>query len=256
MRLQLILAAILLVVTGVFAQILGPVVMSTAPATVASAWSVVQHTLSDDPVGCQGIATCAITIPSTASGNVLVYSITGYRTDTATVTYSSMTGGVGETWAECTACRTTENYSGTNNLTNIISYTLRSTAADTIITMSFGGTGSSFNDTAVEVWELKWTGSTKAFDVGGATAIGTACTSCTGQALTLTGANDVILQMINPENTCTAITGGAGYTTYAYFGTTYPAGFAGAINTTTSTAPTWTCTSGKAAVSAMALAGS
>src|SRR5208282_478148 len=67
------------------------------------------------------------------------------------------------------------------------------------------------------------------------------CSSCAGVGLTLNGTNDIILQMGNPNNSLTAITGGA-FSSTAFFDENLTGGeaYAAAKNTNNGTAPTWT----------------
>jgi hypothetical protein len=65
-------------------------------------------------------------------------------------------------------------------------------------------------------------------------------TNPAGITLTLSGSNDVIVQSITPNASCSAISGS--YTNPALFPGGW--GFAGIVNTASGTAPTWTCSSG------------
>lgn len=218
-------------------------------------WSLVQHKVLNSS-SCDTNAACSMTVTSTGTGHALFLMGALYDSVTITITYSSASGGC--TWAHNSATDGSRNYSIGNILSNVIAYCTASTSGTTTVTLT-GSTGLPTLVWSMEFVEFAWSGSTIAYDTGGTTSVSADCTSCTGQALTLSGSSDLICQMFNTSSSNpSAITGGAGYTAFtlevdANYGSV---GYACAINTTTGTAPTWTITSGQGQVSAIALKGS
>lgn len=93
--------------------------------------------------------------------------------------------------------------------------------------------------------EASYSGGTPTLDAGTPLST-TTCTNCAGAVPTLTGKNLLGIQTINITGTPSAITGGA-FTSPAFsdFDVTYAhSGISVAINTTSTTVPTWTNTAG------------
>ena len=197
------------------------------------------HTVS---TACAGTANCNTTIPSTGTGHALVQMATIYHS-TNFPAYQSASGA--GTWSNCAACRVQQTF----NIVTIVAYNLSTTAGVTSVNLTLDASADQFD---VDVYELAWSGASITYDTGNATSITSACTSCAGPTLTLGGTTDVILQEILPNFSCTAISGA-----YASSFEASANGDAWAIslNTSSGTAPTWTCTSGVAVVSAIALKG-
>lgn len=124
----------------------------------------------------------------------------------------------------------------------IYAYCAPTTGSVTSVSMTLGGTGTPA-DWGLEAIELSWTGSTTpTLDAGGYLQTSSCgSSSCAGIAATLTGSTDYIIQsIISGYAKPTGISGGAGYTDFTTFDTTNKAGIAGAKNSTTGTAPSWT----------------
>lgn len=215
-------------------------------------WTLVQHVVRDNPVGCQSATSCAFTngvdgFVTPTAGNVGII-LAGTFTALEFTAYNGITNG--GTWTEQTGAEADLTVGSAH--TQWIAATTLSLVADSTITLNFtvAPSGATFH-----FIELHWSGSTTAVDVVDKNTRAT-CTSCAGLALTLTGSADVIIQGIAPENGCTSITGGAGYTSFGDFAS-FGNALAGQINTTTATAPTWTCSpTGQAAVTAISVKGS
>lgn len=161
----------------------------------------------------------------------------------ATGTAATGASGAG-TWVHSTSpsCSGNNGVFGTDQV-----YILSTTsAAPTSITVFITGSATAWH---AEVREYSFTGTSTQFDTCGG-ASDTTCTSCNGVGLTLSGANDVIVQSENPAVTCSAISGG-----YGNLNTDGSGGVCSAdlLNTIVGTAPVWTTGSGTSMVSGMAI---
>ena len=215
-------------------------------AAGAGAWSVVQHTYFNSTPGCNGTATCSITVSSTGSGHVLVLEGSLYN-NVSHLTLSSISGG--GTWVQCNAC--TEQFTPSAGIyfDNIVGYVMSSSSGTTSVTMNISANATYWS---LEFTELALSAGTPYYYTGGATGYATAScnTTCVGPSLTLNGTNAAVLQMAATVGAVSSISGGAGYSLdldYQSFG------FAYAVNTNNGTGPTWTVSpAGSTAVSAIA----
>lgn len=241
--------ALYLAVMPQFAPFPGP---GRAPysAPAGGTWTKVQSVQKNN---CGDVTNCTITYSATGAGHLLVIALTWYGNTNSPPTFSSASGG--GTWVHCPSCYVVRAYSGNNQILVDGAYVLSSTAGVTSTTYTMSGKGTSTLWT-LEFMEYAWSGSTIAYDTSNNASL-TACTSCAAPALTLTGTADVIVQFIEPEQGVTAISGS--YTDPADFDTGCAGAcgaVAGAMNVSSYSAPNWTCTSGQAAVGAMAFKGS
>jgi hypothetical protein len=177
--------------------------------------------------------TCTVTIPSTAAGNLLFI----HAANTGGATISSITDG-GDTFTNCL----TSGTSGANititstNDTLSCAYTLSVGGGKTTLSITMSGNSS----TGFEVYEVTRTSGTWSLDTQGSTQRTGSGGYFTGQALTLTGSNDVIFQgEFNPG-------GVVGASLYPLAFVASSGGFlnneAGSnilLNTTNGTAPIW-----------------
>lgn len=173
---------------------------------------------------------------NTGAGHLLAIGFSGFGSTTRTISSIS----AGGTFVHCSNCSKKD----TNNNQVDAGYVLSSLSGVGSITVTMSGAlgGTSYQ---VEVAEYSTTLQPAVFDVSASKA-DTTCTSCSGQALTLTGSNDTIFTTNSPNAGCSAISG-------AYTNPNDAAnGFAGAINQSSASAPTWTCTSGTMSVTAEA----
>ena len=194
--------------------------------------SLVQEAAS---TSCTG-STCNLTVGSTGTGHILTL-VGGFGKN---VSIASVSGG--GSWV-CPASAVAAN--GTS-LGSAACYVLSSTAGTTSISINLTGSPG----TGIWVAEFREYSATGApvFDTAGAISDAT-CTSCAGATLSLSGSNDLVLQMINPANTASAVSSGWGDTDFPgpnYFGV------ADKLATSSGAAPTWTTTSGIATGSALA----
>lgn len=201
-----------------------------APQSAHATWSLVQH-----PRGaCNVSSPCSLTVTATGTGHlgILIF----LQAQGAAPTLSSVSDGT-STWTVNGTCSVTNG--GIGGVFGAYSVNLASGITSISATLS---AGTAFNG-EVEFLEYSTTGGPPIFDTCAGTVNGSSATPA-GQVLTLSGTNDVIVQVIQsagPQN-ATAVTGT--YTNPADFPFSGPAaagyGIAGSINTSSGTAPTWT----------------
>ena len=248
-------------------------ILATAgSAQVASAsWTVVQHKFGSCGSGCSTSSPITLTVSglsSTGGSHTIILLANLYETGTGTITaaWSSCTDGKSSSYSHNSATDYTGYaYSASNYVSSLACYTTSSIAGATTasMTITMGGTLSS-TAWSIEAIELSWSGSTMAYDTGGATDDTTSQANQPGIGLTIGGSSDVICQSINAGGAGsmagTPISGGAGYTsafTPDVDNTYGAAAYACALNTTTGTAPTWAQgAAGKVTVNAIAIGGS
>jgi hypothetical protein len=202
---------------------------------LGATWALV-HSASN--ASCSAGTTCTVTVTSTGAGNLLVGTVLVGNTG---LTISSVSGG--GTWTHCGTCQMFNATAGGTDA----SYTLSSTSGATsiVFTLSASNSGGAW---VAAVLEYSYTAGPISFDAASTRNQSTASASQAGVALTLTGSNDVIVQTATEQSSASAIS--APYTQPALF----PSGdgVAGAINTASGTAPTWTATSGQAGLMGIA----
>jgi hypothetical protein len=173
---------------------------------------------------------CTLTIPSTGSGHLLYLEV-GDINNAHIVSISS-----GGTWVIP---------SGSNSCAIVLSpnqalscgYVLSSTAGATSLNLTMSGSGA----IAYAVWEIATTSGSFALDTQGSTQNPATGFNPRGQALTLTGTNDVIFQSIfSPGGTSSVTLYPMGYINgqgQLFFNN--QAGLAALLNTTNGAAPEW-----------------
>lgn len=230
---------------------------SSAGSISTGSWSVIQHKAYDNP--CAGAGSCTFSgLTATGSGHILVVQLWVNDPTVGNGFIGSVTGA-GGAWTVDGGFFASES-PFVQGRTNLIAYNLSPNSGVTSITANINTTDAAAVHWGADVWEVAWSGSAVMVDNANSGEVTCSGTSCPGQALVLSGSKDIIFQMGTPVtngNGMTAISGGAGYTTYEDFLSTSDAGFAVAINTTAATAPTWTNSGSgdKALVSAFALKG-
>lgn len=209
--------------------------VSVSPASAT--WTVVQHVSNTCTAAS---ATCNVAVSSTGTGNVIVI---GMGIVDATEQIVSVSGG-GTYTHPATACHGSDA-TGPKGLD--CAYTLSSTSGTTTITVTR-------TDATSHVWvcaatEYSFTSGPVSVDTGTPQVRdqSTSVTTPAGVTLILAGTNDAIYQMIEGA-TPTAVSGT--YSTNQNFSGN--GGFASLINTATGSVPTWTQTSSRAALSAIA----
>jgi hypothetical protein len=201
-----------------------------------AAWTVVQHNVKS----CLATsATCAITVASTGTGNVIAIGMSvGNNTDLIV----SVSGG-GTFTHPATACHAVNSTTRGSDC----AYTLASTSGATSITVT--------RTAAVSAWQIgiaeySFTSSPVSLDTGTPQirTQASAVTSCPGVALTLAGTNDVIFQIDSSANPSSISTPFLFISDFSGNG----GGYASSINTIGGAAPTWTQSSAASALSAIA----
>lgn len=190
-------------------------------ATIA----LVQHPLGHT-TGCSG-TTCAATVTSTGSGHLGVFMMLPLNS-IAGSTLTSIADNAGSTYVVPGTCHAGVSV---NPYPMWCGYTLSTVSGATTVTATYSVAPSDMYWTYIE-----YSGNTPfTFDVLGTVDARASCTSCAGVTLTLNGTRDVIVQGSQSNVTgATAIS--APYTSPDDHGS----GFAGSINTSSGTAPTWT----------------
>lgn len=185
--------------------------------------------------------TCAVTVSSTAAGNLLVVGYEGVSAN-STTDLSSVSGG--GTYVHCSNCYSKDLSSGNGDVSDM-GYVLSATGGVTSITCNlFASIGHGWFCFAVEYHRSSgsW-----AFDTGGANSHTAACTACAGVTLT-GGSNDTIVQIASPSGTPSSITPSGTWANPNDVTNT----IAGALGVAASTAITFNQTSAIMAVSAEA----
>ena len=208
---------------------------------------------------------CAVTLThNTVAGDLLIYLGAAWES-VANPTSIALTGMSGDgTWTHCPSANANKigGSSGVSIQSTDCYYRLVATGGASTITGTFtvsnsvdpncsaSGSGAGCVADGVVLEYTRSSGSAS-YDTDGTSTAGS-CTSCVGPSLSLSGASDVIAQWNSNESICTSISG-ASYTNPSAmvdnmntYGT-----FAGAINQSSSSAQTWTCSSGDAAMSAV-----
>jgi hypothetical protein len=176
--------------------ILAAAMLLASPAWAT--WTFVNHGVN---TACASGTTCAITVPSTGSGNLMVLSL---FMDTSVNTTISSVSGAG-TWTLCpaSACHVTSGAFNTD-----YAYNLSNSSGVTTINVTIGTTsGGTFR---VEVTEVSFTNGPISFDAAGTLIRAGACGvtpsfQCPMVALTLAGTNDVVFQSCIGNPNCNAI---------------------------------------------------
>lgn len=215
-KMKIAALSLLLMAAGILpqARIPGPGGSGAAAVTI----SLIQHA---NKTGCSG-TTCVITASSTTAGNLLVVAA-GKDVGSATVT-----GITGDTFTQTTSCNTTRLALSAD----VCWYRLAATGGATSFTVTWSNaTGGSF----AVLLEYHKSSGVWVLDTSN-TRISMGETNPAGATLTLSGANDAIVQALEYTSAISAIS--APYTAPADFPGSN--GVAGAINTASGTAPTWT----------------
>src|SRR5580658_1008247 len=155
--------------------------------------SIVQHSLSGDSV-CLYSLTCTVTLNlPTGAGHALMLGIAGAST-TAFPTVASISGD--STWSHASSCYGTLNQPD-YTLTDCW-YILSAAGGATSITVTFTGPAGpgDINNMDVDVMELSCSSACNfSYDTSNSLIASAFCTICASETLSLSGANDVIMQV-------------------------------------------------------------
>jgi hypothetical protein len=215
---------------------------SSQPSTISLAnySALVSGSTEDCTPGCP-----ALTVPSTSTGHALVLVEADWSA--GTVKFSSITDNQGETWTKPGGCYAFNNYPGDGGNLNC-AYVLSATAGVTSVTPTMTASSS---DTGFAWFELACSGGSWSEDATNGTS-NSASNIPPGQALTLTGSNDAIVQAINATEGAGSVTGypmplvpgGPGTNpTFIYAASETPPNYQASavvlMNTSNGAAPTW-----------------
>lgn len=172
------------------------ILLCTSPAWAT--WTLLNTNTNNS---CSGATTCAITMTSTGSGHLLVAEMQNGTTGT---TISSFNTGCNGSWVISSATLLSATGIGSAEL----AYCTNSTASITSITITISTTFATGN---VTIWEASSSLGNIALDSGGTPANtqsnSSACTTCTGVSLTLSGNNDFFAFVSLSGGTCSAVSG-------------------------------------------------
>lgn len=223
-----------------YGQMLQSIVNNQSAAVAAGTFTLVQS--FPTTVGCSGSTTCSMALPGSLAVGHLV-TIQCYTANAVTIQSVNVGGTIVPVYSVGTG--------NTNSFFPTYGYIVSSTstAGPVVVTFSSAmGTGSTCYGR-----ELSYSSGTPKLDFArGTLKAGT--TSVTGETVsTLTGSNDYMVEANNTDYQITTAVAGTGWANGKFDATNGP-GWANKLNSITSTAPTWTISSGSgnAATSAMA----
>jgi len=225
--------------------------------------TVIQYGYTTSCVGNGSNTTCTIT-PSSASGAGHLGAIIAWFSQSSSASSTGITQVSGNDhgitgWTSCPShsCFATVGTPATGCKAGYCSediyYNPSLTGGDTSFTVTLGSPPPTYFQVWYGEWALPGTGGAH-YDASGSGADSTACTSCAGQALTLTDTQDIVLQTQNSSQECTAISGPYSDPVDVVPINEYGGIAAAAIDQTSAVTPTYTCTSGTVPVAALALA--
>jgi hypothetical protein len=215
----------------------GPNVPHVPHALVSSAWTLVSSTTSN--TSCIYTTNNCDVVATIGAGHLLVF----YSYTNSAVSYSSATG---DSFTHCPASAAS---SGSGSYSVDCAYVL-SAAGGTNVAYTFTWSGNT-SGIVVILLEYSYSGGSITYDTGNGATVGT---NSSGPPLTLSGTDDVIVQVNAAPCTPTGISGAA-YTNPSFLGDAAHLGaIAGATNQTSYSAPAWTsaCSYFSTAVSAVA----
>jgi len=185
--------------------------------------SLVQHPTNGS---CPNLTTCSIPLTtSITAGNLGVFAYYYGANASQTLSTTNNSG----TFVHCSNCNTGHNAAAGGQ---DFGWTISLGAQSSSIQYTF-----SINDTfaTAEFREYKCTGGTWSFDTSGSNGTASGATSpFAGQALTLGGTNEIVVQQAGTDRSITAIS------TYGNLDTPSGVGIADLLNTVSGTAPNWT----------------
>lgn len=169
--------------------------------SASGTWSLVQAT--GFGTAC-GASTCAVTVTSTGSNHILVAEMV-YNNNPQRTISSVTSGACSGSWVIPAGA---ESYDATNfNGTNM-AYCLTSASGQTSITVTASGGTSDFT---AEIREYSYTGASTTFD-NSCELVNTASATPPVCAITISGTNDLIVQIVKGNRNVTAVS--AGYTDF------------------------------------------
>ena len=215
-----------------------PLLLCAAPswATITAVHAIATNASCPEPG-----TTCTLAVTSTGSGHAIIGSMWMPTAGAGTNSISGMScGGTAVIVSNTIVTNTT--LAGSQQMFYILSSTSGTTSC------VFTTTSSMNNNGVATMAEFSTTTSGFLFDTSD-NRLNASGANPGGVTLILSGSNDVIVQFVTPDASCSAASG-------SYSGSAvFPGGWgiASAINTASGTAPIWTCGAGIDALSAIAL---
>jgi len=176
-----------------------------------------------------GSSPYSLTVSSTGSGHLLF--VQGYYSAGSTEFITSVSGG--GTWVIPSSCQ--QGYSAIG-AANSCAYVLSSSSGTTSVSIGFSGTSTTW---AFAFYEVSTSLTGFSLDAIATSTYSTSNTAPAGQALTLTGSEDVIIQQIQCDTSFPTSTYINESYNYEQVQSAQPFGSAYLLNTTTGTAPAW-----------------
>lgn len=211
------------------------------PAVAASAtYTTVHHTTA---AGCGSGASCALTITQPTAANLLVFVAFGNNGGGGITPSAPTSTPSAGTWAACPNTTQAVLNGASSAFVLLACYYSLSAAASGPTTLTWNWSGI-ITGTTVELVEVHRSSGSWTYDTSNSTA-DTSCTTCAGQALTLTG-TDYVIQfaggIATSGHNLSAISGSyTDFTDFANFGSTFTGGgVAGANGIASGAAPNWT----------------
>lgn len=237
MRLLSLILALAISAAAQGGKILTPIMSpSSAPAGGTGTWALKHAGVQNTCSGSGTSISCSATVTSTTAGSILVACATFLGAPTPV---TAMAGD--STWTHATNTYLSVANDGNGSHTTDCYYILSATGGATTITAS-ATYGSFFTYVDIFVSEFTYTsgGGAPTFDVGNNADDGGGCTTCAGPSLSITGTDDLIIQVANGwDEAATAISGT--YTNPKLLDSSYPHGaMAGSLNVSSYSAPNWT----------------
>jgi hypothetical protein len=145
-------------------------------------------------------STC--TIPATGNGHLIVVGWQSAGGSNPAGTISSVTDNAGDTFVEAGAARSVDS---AENDWNDIWYAMNSTAGATSVVIT---PSTSVTSAAVVIWEFSGVASTAALDQTATLNSQAATATPAGASVTITAPNEVIISLVDEENSMTGIVSG------------------------------------------------
>ena len=203
-------------------------------------WTLVQADEGDPSnesatCGTASATTCVIPLSqTTTAGNVLL--LYGFTSNNVTISSISASSGSTGTFTHCSNCY---QWNTTIGAAEDGGYVISAGTASTSITVTYSG---ATGQASIYLLELHFSGTSVSFDVSNSSQGSCSDHSLTGQALTLNGSNDAILQVENFDHgQASAIS-----SPYNFLSSPVAVGFAYALSISSGSAPTWTTTGNNA----------
>jgi hypothetical protein len=222
------------------------------PASGTVTWTLVQHpnnftcNASGTTVSSASCTLSGITAP--AAGHAFIVAVTSFDDNISIApSLSSVVGNNGSdtTLTHCPSTAATLQYIASNWVLVDCYYVAVAAGGTTSFTatVNFGSalTTPGQWQIDVELVEVSRSIGTATIDVGAnSTNSGTACSSCSAPSLSITGGSDYILQIMNDPQQFTSSISGSYSNPFDNDTTNVAAAFAGALNQSSGTGPTWT----------------